>query len=481
MTGDMPVEEFRSCGHALIEWISGYLTDAHYPILSPYQPGELLRQLPIAGPVQGTPMEKIIGDFERVILPAVTHWNHPGFFAYLSRSPAAPGILGELLIAALDVNAMMWKFCPAATELEQVTAGWVLDWLGLPRDWFGMLVDSASNSVLGVIVAARQRAESGRLVAYLSEQTNFSLDKALMAAGIERRHVRHIAVDSEFRMRADLLARAIADDQAQGLTPFFVVGTVRTTSSGNITIAPYDSLDQGGVRVFFFPRDSAGARTLARASHAALERYADWFGPLGQESRLTVIEIPDGWGSQASLTAGIIQTADAFRDGAERYQLYHELSHLWNAPDLERPSPRWNEGLASFLQWRMAEELDGWHDWDARIDRIVESLKRQCSAERRCATVPFVEYGSAGLTDLSYSVGALMFDTLYRSLGPQAFDRAYRDFFQRHRLSGGTNRERVASFERVNPGSRRIFADWLYSTRWYQRTVTMRDRGSSLH
>jgi len=237
---DMPAEEFQRSGQALIEWISGYLEHpAQYPVLAHCQPGDLMRQLPVAGPTSGESMETILEDFRRLILPAVTHWNHPRFFAYFSRASSAPGILGELLTAALDVNAMLWKSCPAATELEQVVARWVLDWLGLPSDWFGMIVDSASNSALQAVVAARQRAEpesrtagpSGHLVAYLSEHTHSSVEKAAIAAGIGQSNVRHIAVDAGFRMRTDALEQAIKADLSKNLTPFFAVATVGTTSS----------------------------------------------------------------------------------------------------------------------------------------------------------------------------------------------------------------------------------------------------------
>lgn len=237
---DMPVAEFRRSAGELIDWICGYLEEpARYPALAHCEPGELTRKLPAGGPVSGTSMDAIFADFQRLILPAISHWNHPGSFAYFSRASSAPGILGELLTAALDVNAMLWKTCPAATELEQVTARWVLDWLGLPVNWFGMIVDSASTAALQAVVAARQLAEpesrmsgtSGHLVTYLSEQTHSSAEKAAITAGIGQRNIRHIAVDAEFRMPADALARAIKADQAAHLRPFFVVGTVGTTSS----------------------------------------------------------------------------------------------------------------------------------------------------------------------------------------------------------------------------------------------------------
>jgi aromatic-L-amino-acid decarboxylase len=237
---DMPAADFRRYGQQLIAWIAEYLNDPRqYPVLARCQPGDLRRQLPATGPQRGESMATILQDFEQVILPAVTHWNHPHFHAYFSISSSAPGILGELLTAALDANAMLWKSCPAATELEQTTVAWVLDWLGLPSAWFGMILDSASNAVLQAIVAARQRAEpqsrasgpSGRLVAYVSEHTHSSVEKAAIAAGIGQSNVRHIAVDAAFRMRPEALEQAIQCDLANGLTPFFAAATVGTTSS----------------------------------------------------------------------------------------------------------------------------------------------------------------------------------------------------------------------------------------------------------
>ncbi len=237
---DMSPEDFRLHGKLLLEWIANYLEDPRqYPVLARCQPGELQRLLPAAGPEKGESMEAILDDFEELILPRLTLWNHPHFHAYFSISSSAPGILAELLIAALDVNAMLWKSSPAATELEQITVSWVLEWLGLPSAWFGMIVDSASNAVLQAVVAARQRAEpecraagsSGRLVAYVSEHTHSSVEKAAIAAGIGQRNVRPIAADAGFRMKPEALAQAIRADLVNNMKPFFAVATVGTTSS----------------------------------------------------------------------------------------------------------------------------------------------------------------------------------------------------------------------------------------------------------
>jgi hypothetical protein len=237
----------------------------------------------------------------------------------------------------------------------------------------------------------------------------------------------------------------------------------------NITIAPYRVLENPGARIFYFPADSNGAEVLGHAVVGALERYARWFGPLGHQSRMAIMEIPEGYGSQASLTAGILQTADAFRERAQLRQLYHELSHLWNVADRERPSPRWNEGLASFLERRMAAELDGQTDWHAVLERWGQRIDGACGPPVPCDRVPFADYGRAGLTDLSYSVGAVMFDALYAALGADDFDRGYRDFFQQFQDSGATSADLQAAFHRVNPTSDRIFEEWFRTTRWYAR------------
>ena len=241
----------------------------------------------------------------------------------------------------------------------------------------------------------------------------------------------------------------------------------------NIAIAPYLQRDGTATRIYYFPADSAGALMLQKAVAGALDRFTRWFGPLPHRPRLVIIEIPEGLGSQASLTAGIIQTADAFRTRSELRQVYHELSHLWNVPDLEHPSPRWNEGLASFLQWRIAGDLDGWDRWNEQLQRTVETLLDRCASPAPCNSVPFEAYGEAGLTDRSYQVGLLMFYLLYRLLGADAFDRAYRAFVLQYRDTGATTADLLATFARESPSSGQpIFDDWLMTTRWYSRLAS---------
>src|SRR5580693_10535748 len=174
-------EEFRRYGHQVVDWMADYLENIRdYPVLPAMQPGDLVDRLPVAAPEGGESMDAILEDFEQSIVPALTHWNHPRFLAYFAVSGSPPGILGEMLTAALNGNGMVWKSCPAITELEQVTLGWLRQWLGLPGEFFGIIHDTASVATMHAIAAAREMAEpesrrkgnSGRLVMYISEHAN---------------------------------------------------------------------------------------------------------------------------------------------------------------------------------------------------------------------------------------------------------------------------------------------------------------------
>jgi aromatic-L-amino-acid decarboxylase len=223
--------------------VADYLAHSdRYPVLARVKPGELTDALPACGPERGEPMADIFADFEKLIMPAVTHWNHPGFMGYFAISASPPGVLAELLSAALNVNGMLWKSCPAVTELEQVTLRWLRQWTGLPEDWFGVIYDTASVATMHGIAAAREAADpesrahgtSRGLVMYTSEQAHSSIEKGAMAVGIGQNNVRHVPVDAAFRMRPGALAEMIERDLAAGLRPFCVGATVGTTSTTSV-------------------------------------------------------------------------------------------------------------------------------------------------------------------------------------------------------------------------------------------------------
>src|SRR5712692_4643159 len=156
----MTPDEFRVSAHQVVDWMADFLRDVReYPVLPDVAPGALIDALPKSAPERGEPMEAILEDFRRLIVPGITHWNHPRFFAYFSISGSGPGILGEMLAAGLNVNHMLWKSCPAAAELEQVTLGWLGQWLGLPEEFFGVIHDTASVATMHAIAAAREMAE----------------------------------------------------------------------------------------------------------------------------------------------------------------------------------------------------------------------------------------------------------------------------------------------------------------------------------
>ncbi len=248
----MSPEEFRRHAHRLVDWVAAYLAHAdRYPVLSRVQPGELRAALPADAPERGESFDAIFADFERLIVPALTHWNHPGFFAYFAITASAPGVLGEFLAAALNQQAMLWRTSPAATELEEVALGWLRRLLGLPDTFEGVIYDTASVASLHGLAAAREwkvpgvreaglaaRAEVPPLRVYCSEHAHSSIDKAVMLLGLGHQALRKIPADADFRMRPDRLAHAIAEDRTVGRLPIAVVATVGTTSTTSVDPVP---------------------------------------------------------------------------------------------------------------------------------------------------------------------------------------------------------------------------------------------------
>lgn len=243
MSFDMPPEEFRRAGHEVVDWIADYLANIReYPVLPACKPGELMQALPPSGPERGEDIADILEDFRDLIVPACTHWNHPRFHGYFSISASGPGILGEMLTAALNMNGMVWKSSPAVTELELVVLDWLRQWVGLPEGLFGIIYDTASISTMHGIAAAREamfpdvRVNGGLhdAVLYTSEHAHSSVEKGAITLGVGQANVRKIGVDDAFRMRPELLAAAVETDIAAGKKPFCVVPTIGTTSTSSI-------------------------------------------------------------------------------------------------------------------------------------------------------------------------------------------------------------------------------------------------------
>jgi aromatic-L-amino-acid decarboxylase len=247
-TGDLPAAEFRAAMHRAADLAADYLEHVgEYAVLPHVTPGEVRAQLPKAPPAEPEAVEALLTDFQRLIQPNVTHWNHPGFMAYFGITGSGPGILGETLTAALNVNAMLWRTSPAATELEEVVTDWLRQMIGLPAEFRGHINDTASTSSLLAIAAARHaafpeirsrgmagRADLPRLTVYASDQAHSSIDKAVITLGLGHDALRKVPVDNAFRMNPAALETAIAADRREGMRPIAIVATAGTTSTTSV-------------------------------------------------------------------------------------------------------------------------------------------------------------------------------------------------------------------------------------------------------
>ena len=252
--GDMSSEEFRRYGRELVDWIADYFERIEeFPVLSQIDPGWLKENLPSGPPETGEDFSAVLSDIDKLILPAVTHWNHPNFHGLFSTSTSSVGIFGEMLAAAFDMKAMLWRTSPASTELEDVTLDWLRQMLGLPEVFEGIIYDTASVSTMQAIAAARERANvgvrdegmSGRphlplMRVYASEHVHSSIDKSVITLGLGTRSLKKIACNDRFEMKADDLERAIEEDLAAGHLPICVIPTIGTTSSTSVD--PVDSI-----------------------------------------------------------------------------------------------------------------------------------------------------------------------------------------------------------------------------------------------
>jgi aromatic-L-amino-acid/L-tryptophan decarboxylase len=250
---DTPIAEFRAAMHRVADVVADYLEGVgDRPVLPGVKPGEVAAHLPVAPPDGPRSLDDLIDDYQRWIEPNVTHWNHPGFLAYFAITGSAPGIVGEALAAGLNVNAMLWRTSPAATELEERVCDWFRQMIGLPQEFRGHINDTASTSTLVALAAARHRLPgldartrglAGRpevppLTLYASDQAHSSVDKAAIVLGLGQDQMRRVASDAAFRMVPDALAAAIAADLAAGRRPLAVVATIGTTSSTSIDPLP---------------------------------------------------------------------------------------------------------------------------------------------------------------------------------------------------------------------------------------------------
>ncbi len=243
----------------------------------------------------------------------------------------------------------------------------------------------------------------------------------------------------------------------------------------DFAIAQYGEVLAGPFRVYHLPSDSEGAARVAAAAERALGLYTAWFGPRPDPTTLTFIEIPDGWGSQTDATA-IIQSAAAFKDPRQLREVYHEVSHLWGVSPLDRPSPRWEEGLASFLEYLVSQEVSGTPLVDARANQLLAWLRGELPTHQAWRSVPLVDYGKSRMTDLSYSVGALFFDLLYRLGGRDGFNRIVGEYCRSFGVKGGRTIDFIAIVRKTgSPILADLVNDWMVTTQWAERVEVAGD------
>ena len=247
----MRIEDFRRHAHVLVDWMADYLDGVEsYPVRAQVAPGEIAARLAAAPPEDGEPMARIFADFQAEVLPGMTHWQHPSFFAYFPANASPPSVLAEMLTATLGAQCMLWQTSPAATEMETRMMDWLRQMLGLPEGFHGVIQDSASSATLCALLSARERAtgwrsnESGlgagqpRLTVYASEEAHSSVDKGVMIAGLGRDALRKIPTDADFALRPEALAQAVEADRARGARPACVVATLGSTSAGGFDPLP---------------------------------------------------------------------------------------------------------------------------------------------------------------------------------------------------------------------------------------------------
>ena len=299
--GDMPADDFRHYGYQVVDWIADYFEHiSELPVLSQIEPNWLKDNIPESAPEKGEDFGDVLKDVDRLILPAVTNWNHPNFHGLFSTSTSSVGVFGEMLAAAFDMKAMLWRTSPASTELEDVVLDWLRQMLGLPDHFEGIIYDTASVSTMHAIAAARERANlnireqgmSGRddlplLRVYCSEQVHSSIDKACITLGLGTRSLRKIAVNERFEMIPEALAEAIDEDVDAGYLPICVIPTIGTTSSSSVD--PVDAIaDICEKHSIWLHVDSAYA-----GSAAILPEKREYFA--GWERADSIVTNPHKW------------------------------------------------------------------------------------------------------------------------------------------------------------------------------------------
>lgn len=350
----MQSEEFRKYGHEIVDWIADYMDGAaDYPVRAQVLPGEIRAKLPENAPDAGEPFAAMMQDFKDIILPGITHWQHPRFFAYFPANASPPSLLAEMLMGALGVNAMLWETSPAATELEEQMVDWMKNMMQLPASWSGVIQDTASSATFCAVLAARERAtgwqvnETGlrdarQLAFYTSSEAHSSLEKAVKMAGLGRASVRLVPTGKDHAMQPEALAQMIAEDKANGIKPAMVMATVGSTSVGA-----------------FDPLQAVG--DIARANDVYYHVDAAWAG-----SAMICPEF-------RPLMAGV-EMADSFVFNPHKWMGVNFDCSLHFVRD-KGVLIRTLTILPAYLETREGETVTDYRDWGIQLGRRIRALK----------------------------------------------------------------------------------------------------------
>jgi len=348
------IEEFRKEAHRLVDWMADYLNDIRTcPVKSQVKPKEIMAQLPDSPPQNGAAFEQIMGDFESIIFPGITHWQHPSFFAYFPANSSPPSVLAEMLTATIGAQCMLWQTSPAAAELEERVMNWLGQMLGLPAEFTGVIQDTASTATLCSILSARERHsdwktnskgmfDSPPLAVYCSQETHSSIDKAVRIAGLGSEYIRKIAVDDKYAMRPDELEKRIKSDTDEGIQPLCVIATLGTT--GSTAIDPIEEIGK------------------------ICRKYNTWFH-VDAAYAGTALLLPEmRWMNQG------IEMADTFVFNPHKWMFTNFDCSAYFVKD---PSVlvRTFEILPEYLKTSEADRVNNYRDWGVPLGRRFRALK----------------------------------------------------------------------------------------------------------
>lgn len=350
----MTPDEFRKHAHALVDWMADYMDGVEeYPVRAQVSPGEIVAQLPASAPEAGEPFEAIFEDFQKIVVPGMTHWQHPRFFAYFPANSSPPSVLAEMLTATMAAQCMLWQTSPAATEMEGRVLGWLRQLIDLPEDFVGVIQDSASSATLCAVLTARERAtgwainEQGPaagppVVFYASDQAHSSIEKAITIAGIGRQYLRKIPTRPDLGIDPVALQAAIDADRAAGLIPAGVIACLGATGAGAV-----DALDEIG--------------PICAAEGLYLHVDAAWAG-----SALVLDE--HRWMSRG------VEHADSFVFNPHKWLLtnFDCSAHYVRDPEA---LVRTLSILPAYLRSRETGQVTDYRDWSVPLGRRFRSLK----------------------------------------------------------------------------------------------------------